>query len=158
MKTIPKYKSIFFDILLSFVTIVIAILAIPFSFSKKNLKLVYIIWSKTIIFLLNKMSKYKMNSIKNKLLRKAMALAFDSQRHNQLFGFGVSLLSNQILPATVVGFNPKLPPKEYNLEKAKALQLMVKQLLSAHLNKQILGLGFHCRLVGIGEIIQLELN
>jgi ABC-type transport system substrate-binding protein len=58
---------------------------------------------------------------KNKLLRKAMALAFDSKKHNELFGFGMALLSNQILPATVTGFNSKLPPKEYNIEKAKKI-------------------------------------
>lgn len=58
---------------------------------------------------------------KNKLLRKAMALAFDSQKHNELFGFGLSILSNQILPPSIAGFIPQLPAREYNLEKAKKL-------------------------------------
>ncbi len=58
---------------------------------------------------------------KNKLVRQAMGLAFDSQKHNELFGYSASVLANQILPATVNGFNKNFPAREFNIAKAKKL-------------------------------------
>ncbi len=58
---------------------------------------------------------------KNKFLRKAMAYAFDSKKHIELFGLGAALPSNQIVAPTTIGFNKDFPLREFDLVKAKAM-------------------------------------
>jgi oligopeptide transport system substrate-binding protein len=56
---------------------------------------------------------------KNKNLRKAIGLAYDSKKDIDLFTNGIAKPSNQILPSQISGFNPNIPPREFNLEKAR---------------------------------------
>ncbi len=58
---------------------------------------------------------------KNKDLRKAIGLAYDSKEDIEIFTNGHSDLSNQILPPQIEGFDKNIPPREYNVEKAKKL-------------------------------------
>ncbi|MCC6277326.1 MAG: hypothetical protein IT289_05365 [Oligoflexia bacterium] len=56
---------------------------------------------------------------KNKLLRKAIGLAYDAQREIDLFMGGNAIVANQILPPGIAGFDFAKPPKTYDVEKAK---------------------------------------
>jgi len=61
---------------------------------------------------------------KNKLIRKAMSLAYDVKKDIELFIGGQASPANQMLAPVLQGYNAKLSPKEYNIEKAK--ELLVK--------------------------------
>lgn len=58
---------------------------------------------------------------KNKKLRKAIGLAYNSIGDLELFANGLGRPTNQILPPGIFGFDSRLSPREYNLEKAKEL-------------------------------------
>ena len=60
---------------------------------------------------------------KNLLLRQALSTAYDEDRANELFGNGVQIKAEQLLPPGVVGFQPdfKNPYRTQNLEQAKKL-------------------------------------
>ncbi len=58
---------------------------------------------------------------KSKFLRQAMGLAYNSNKEIELFTFGLSRPANQILPPSINGHLTGIPPRETNIEKAKAL-------------------------------------
>jgi len=60
---------------------------------------------------------------KNKYLRQAISLAYDTQKHNALFYNNQAYVANWILPPGLFGFDPayKNPYTQYNVEKAKKL-------------------------------------
>lgn len=59
----------------------------------------------------------------NEKLRKAISLAFDEQRYNQLFHNGTAVLAQSIVPPGLAGYQQKYvnPYKEHDLEKAREL-------------------------------------
>ncbi len=59
----------------------------------------------------------------NEKLRKAMSLAFDEQRYNQLFHNGTAVLAQSIVPPGLAGYQQEYvnPYKEHDLKKAKKL-------------------------------------
>ena len=62
---------------------------------------------------------------KNKYLRQAISLAYNAQKHNDLFYNNQAYVANWILPPGIFGFDPayKNPYTQYNIEKAKSLLL-----------------------------------
>ncbi len=60
---------------------------------------------------------------KNKLLRQALSVAYDTQLYNEIFMNGRAIDAQGPLPPGVFGYDPKLtnPYKAYNLERAKEL-------------------------------------
>lgn len=59
----------------------------------------------------------------NEKLRKAMSLAFDEQRYNQLFHNGTAVLAQSIVPPGLAGYQQEYvnPYKKHDLKKAKKL-------------------------------------
>lgn len=60
---------------------------------------------------------------KNKKLRQAMSLAYNSEEANKLFYYGKGIIAQSIVPPGIAGFDPnyKNPYKQFNIEKAKKL-------------------------------------
>jgi oligopeptide transport system substrate-binding protein len=56
---------------------------------------------------------------KNKNLRRAIGFAYNSEKEIELFTNGRAAPSNQILPPQIAGFVKDVPPREFNVEKAK---------------------------------------
>ena len=60
---------------------------------------------------------------KNKLLRQALSVAYDTNLYNEIFMNGRAIDAQGLLPPGVFGYDPKLtnPYKAYSLERAKEL-------------------------------------
>lgn len=59
---------------------------------------------------------------KNKKLRQALSCAYDRLTYSDIFFSGIAPVATQLLPPSIVGFNPKYEnPYGYDLEKAKRL-------------------------------------